>query len=172
MSTKKLRINQFIRADKVRLIDQEGKQLGIIDTAEALCKAKEAHLDLVEVSPNASPPVCKILDYGKHVFEQSKKQTKSPAQKKTRQQLKEVKFRPAIGSGDYDVKVRMIIRFLEGNDKVKITVRFRGREMMHKHLGMELLERIKRDVGDLATVEQEPKMEGKQLMMVFAPVKN
>jgi translation initiation factor IF-3 len=172
MAIKKLRINQFIRSDKVRLIDQAGEQLGSISTSEALLKAKGFNLDLVEVSPNASPPVCKILDYGKYIFERSKKPTKSPTQKKTRQQLKEVKFRPSIGSGDYDVKVRMIIRFLEGNDKVKVTIRFRGREMMHKHLGMTLLERVKTDIGELATVEQAPKMEGRQLMMVFAPVKS
>lgn len=144
--------------------------MGIVPLAEALRYAEEAGLDLVEVSPTASPPVCRIMDYGKFKFEQSKKQQE--AKKKQKQiQVKEVKFRPGTDEGDYQVKLRNLIRFLSDGDKTKVTLRFRGREMVHQDIGLRLLKRVEEDLAEYGTVEQRPKMEGRQAVMVFAPVR-
>lgn len=165
-----IRTNERITAREVRLIDENGEQVGIVDTREALLRAQEAELDLVEVSPTAKPPVCKIMDYGKFKYQQSKKEHE--AKKKQHQvQVKEVKFRPGTDEGDYQVKLRNVIRFLENGDKAKITIRFRGREMAHRELGAQLLDRVEKEVEELATVEQRPKMEGRQMIMVLAPKK-
>jgi translation initiation factor IF-3 len=155
---------------EVRLIDQEGEQVGVVSLAEALRSAEEAELDLVEISPTASPPVCRIMDYGKFRFEQNKKQQE--ARKKQKQiQVKEVKFRPGTEEGDYQVKLRNLVRFLSDGDKTKVTLRFRGREMAHQDLGFKLLKRVEADLLDYGTVEQYPKMEGRQMVMVVAPLK-
>lgn len=165
---KELRLNDAITAPKVRLIGADGEQVGVVSLADANRQAEEADLDLVEVSPNADPPVCRVMDYGKYLFEESKK--RHAARKKQKQiQVKEVKFRPGTDEGDYQVKLRNLIRFLEDGDKAKVTLRFRGREMMHQSLGMKLLDRIKKDLEDYATVEQFPKLEGRQMIMVLAP---
>ncbi len=141
-----------------------------MDRAEALSIAEEAGLDLVEVSPNANPPVCRVMDYGKYLFEKNKSQ--QAARKKQKQiQIKEVKFRPGTDEGDYQVKLRNLTRFLEHGDKAKVTLRFRGREMQHQDLGRDLLERVRTDLDELAAVEQFPKMEGRQMIMVLAPRK-
>ncbi len=164
-------MNQAITAPQVRLIDVEGEQIGIVSSHEAQEKAQEARLDLVEIVPNAKPPVCRIMDYGKFLFEENKKRNK--AKKKQKQvQLKEIKFRPSTEEGDYQVKLRNLIRFLEEGDKAKITLRFRGREMAHRELGFKLLNRVKADLSKYGIVEQEPKMEGRQMVMVFGPNKN
>ena len=161
-------INQQIQADNVRLIDVEGEQLGIVTLQEALAKAVERQMDLVEISPGAEPPVCRLMDYGKHLFEQ--KQKAKDGRKKQRQtQVKEIKFRPGTDIGDYEVKLRNLIRFLEAGDKAKITVRFRGREMAHQELGLELLKRIEKDLEEYGSVEQRPNMEGRQMIMVLGP---
>ena len=137
---------------------------------EALAFAKELSLDLVEVSPNAEPPVCRVMDFGKFLFEENKKQ--NSAKKKQKQiQVKEVKFRPGTEEGDYQVKLRNLVRFLEAGDKAKVTMRFRGREMAHKEVGREKLDRVEKDLEELAIVEQQPKFEGRQMVMVFAPKK-
>jgi len=141
-----------------------------MDRAEALKIAEDAGLDLVEVSPNATPPVCRVMDYGKYLFEKNKSQ--QAAKKKQKQiQLKEVKFRPGTDEGDYQVKLRNLTRFLEHGDKAKVTLRFRGREMQHQDLGRDLLERVRTDLEELASVEQFPRMEGRQMIMVLAPRK-
>jgi translation initiation factor IF-3 len=149
----------------------DGDQLGIVSLPEALEKAAEVELDLVEISPNAEPPVCKIMDYGKFLFEKSKAQKEQ--KKKTKQiQVKEVKFRPGTDEGDYQVKLRNLRRFLEGGDKTKVTIRFRGREMAHQEIGIDLLNRIKTDLEELATCESFPRrVEGRQMIMVLAPIK-
>ena len=153
------------------MIGSDGNQIGIVGVEEALETAKEENLDLVEVVPNAEPPVCRIMDYGKFRFEQSKK--KNAARKKTKQvQIKEVKFRPGTEEGDYNVKMKRLTKFLEQGDKAKVTLRFRGREMAHREIGSRLLERVKNDLEELATVEQFPKLEGRQMIMVLAPRKN
>ncbi len=153
------------------MIDQDGKQVGVVKILEAADQAKAAGLDLVEISPNAEPPVCRIMDFGKFQFNQNKRQ--SVAKKKQKQvQLKEVKFRPTTDIGDYNVKLTKIVNFLERGDKVKITVRFRGREMQHRELGMELLNRLKVDLPENLFVEQEPKLEGRQMGMVVMLSKN
>lgn len=142
----------------------------MVDTRDALAQAQEASLDLVEVSPDANPPVCKIMDFGKYLFEQKK--AKAAAKKKQKvTQVKEIKFRPGTDIGDYKVKLRNLIRFLEDGDKTKITVRFRGREMAHQELGMELLKRVEKDLEEYGSVEQRPSMEGRQMTMVVAPNK-
>ena len=142
----------------------------MVDTRDALAQAQEAELDLVEVSPDANPPVCKIMDFGKYLFEQKK--AKAAAKKKQKvTQVKEIKFRPGTDIGDYKVKLRNLIRFLEDGDKTKITVRFRGREMAHQELGMELLKRVEKDLEEYGSVEQRPSMEGRQMTMVIAPNK-
>ena len=153
------------------MINQEGEQVGIVSIEEALSIANEVNLDLVEISPNAEPPVCRIMDYGKFRFEESKKlQTAKKKQKQT--QVKEIKFRPGTDIGDYNIKLRKLINFLGGGDRTKVTLRFRGREMAHQELGMQLLQRVKTDLEDYGTVEQEPKMEGRLMVMVLAPKKS
>lgn len=167
---KELRRNEQIRAQEVRLIDENGQQIGILPLEVALQRAREAGLDLVEIAPQAKPPVCRIMDYGKYRFEQSKKL--HAARKKQKQVVvKEIKLRPATGEGDYQVKLKHMREFLEEGDKVKVTIRFRGREVVHKELGMEMLHRVRKDLEPLAVVEQEPKMEGRQMSMVLAPKK-
>jgi len=154
----------------VRLIGPDGEQVGVVSIQEALSAAEEAKLDLVEISPDATPPVCRIMDYGKHIFEKKKQQ--AAARKNQKQiQIKEIKFRPGTEEGDYQVKLRNLIRFLSDGDKAKVSLRFRGREMAHQELGMELLKRVEADLIEYGTVEQHPKMEGRQLMMVIAPKK-
>jgi len=154
----------------VRLIDDKGEQIGIVPVREAQQKALEVELDLVEIVPNAKPPVCRIMDYGKYLFEQSKK--RHSAKKKQKQmQVKEIKFRPGTDEGDYQVKLRSLMRFLQDGDKTKVTLRFRGREMAHQELGQKLLKRIETDLIDYGTVEQHPKMEGRQMVMIIAPHK-
>lgn len=167
---KKIRVNDEINVSQVRLINADGEQLGVVSTADAKRIAYEAELDLVEVSANASPPVCRVMDYGKYLFEENKK--KHAAKKKQKQiQVKEVKFRPVTEEGDYQVKLRNLIRFLNDGDKAKVTLRYRGREVMHQDLGMRLLERVKADLQGVGVVEQQPKMEGRQMVMVIAPAK-
>jgi translation initiation factor IF-3 len=154
----------------VRLIGAEGEQLGVVSVRDAQQKALEADLDLVEVAPTAKPPVCRIMDYGKFLFEQNKK--RHAAKKKQKQvQVKEVKFRPGTDEGDYQVKLRNLVRFLEEGDKAKVTLRFRGRELAHQEIGRTLLKRIEAELNEYGTVEQFPKMEGRQMVMVIAPKK-
>lgn len=154
----------------MRLIDQDGEQIGVVSLARAKQIAEEAELDLVEVSPTAKPPVCRIMNYGKYKFEQSKKQQE--ARKKQKQiQVKEVKFRPGTDEGDYQVKLRNLVRFLTDGDKAKVTLRFRGREMAHQELGLQLLQRVEKDLEEYGSVEQRPKMEGRQMIMIVAPLK-
>ncbi|MEY4769038.1 MAG: hypothetical protein RL637_1677 [Pseudomonadota bacterium] len=163
-------INDAITARRVRVIGAEGEKLGIVSLTEAKQMAYDVSMDLVEISPNADPPVCKIMDFGKFQFEQNKKL--AIAKKKQKQiQVKEIKFRPGTEEGDYQVKLRSLIKFLNEGDKTKITVRFRGREMAHRELGMDLLKRIEQDLEELATVEQFPKLEGRQLVMVMGSKK-
>ena len=169
-SSKKPIINEHIEADQVRLVGEEGEQLGIKSLEDARGAAAEAKLDLVLIAPDADPQVCKIMDYGKHIFD-LKKEKAANKKKQRRTQVKEIKFRPGTEIGDYQVKLRNLIRFLEDGDKAKVSLRFRGREMAHQHLGMELVGRIKEDLVEYGTVEQEPKMEGRQIIMVLAPVK-
>jgi translation initiation factor IF-3 len=154
----------------VRLLDQDGEQAGVVTLVQARRMAEEAELDLVEISPNAKPPVCRIMDYGKYRFEQAKKQNE--ARKKQKQiQVKEIKFRPGTDEGDYQVKLRNLIRFLSEGDKAKITLRFRGREMAHQDLGISLLKRVEDDLTPYGVVEQRPRMEGRQMVMTIAPIK-
>ncbi|WP_269090061.1 translation initiation factor IF-3 [Aidingimonas lacisalsi] len=162
-------MNDRISEDQVRLIGSDGEQLGIVPTSEALEQAEEAGMDLVQIS-NADPIVCKIMDYGKFVFEQ-KKQKAAQKKKQKQIQVKEVKFRPGTDEGDYQVKLRNLTRFLESGDKGKVSLRFRGREMAHQEIGRKLMERIANDLDDLATVESFPKMEGRQMIMILAPKK-
>ena len=161
-------MNEEIDVPEVRLIDAEGEQAGIVSLADALSAAQAATLDLVEISPDAEPPVCKIMDYGKKLFE-VKKQQAAQRKKQKQAQVKEIKFRPGTDVGDYQIKLRNLTRFLENGDKAKVTLRFRGREMAHQELGMEMLKRIEVDLEELGAVEQYPKMEGRQLTMVIAP---
>lgn len=169
-SPKKPIINEFIEADPVRLVGKDGDQLGVVSIEEARAAAAEAKLDLVLIAPDADPQVCKIMDYGKHIFD-LKKQKAANKKKQRRIQVKEIKFRPGTEEGDYQVKLRNLIRFLSDGDKAKVSLRFRGRELAHQHLGQELVERIKTDLAEYGTVEQEPKMEGRQIVMVLAPTK-
>lgn len=163
-------MNGEISVSEVRLIDPEGLQLGIVSIQEALAKAEELTLDLVEISPDAQPPVCRLMDYGKFYFE--KKRSEKEAKKKQRQmQIKEIKIRPGTDEGDYQVKLRNLIRFLTEGDKAKVTLRFRGREMAHQDLGLVMLKRIAADLADHAVVEQEPNLEGRAMVMVLAPKK-
>ncbi|MGO2132246.1 MAG: translation initiation factor IF-3 [Halomonas sp.] len=162
-------MNERIIEDQVRLIGSDGEQLGVVDTTDALERAEAEGMDLVQIS-NADPIVCKIMDYGKFVFEQKKQ--KAVQKKKQKQiQVKEVKFRPGTDEGDYQVKMKNLIRFLEGGDKGKVTLRFRGREMAHQDLGRKLMERIAADLDEIGTVESFPKMEGRQMIMIIAPKK-
>ncbi|WP_089411336.1 translation initiation factor IF-3 [Amphiplicatus metriothermophilus] len=162
------RVNDQIRVPQVLLIDETGEKRGVVPTREALEIAIQAGLDLVEVSPNSQPPVCKILDYGKFKYQQQKK--KAEAKKKQKVvEIKEIKMRPNIDQHDYEVKTRAIRRFFSEGDKVKVTLRFRGREMAHQERGLELLQRVQAEFEEIAKVEQTPKLEGRQMMMVLAP---
>jgi len=162
------RINDEIRVPRVLLIDQSGEKQGVMPTSSALEAAEEAGLDLVEIVPNADPPVCKILDYGKYKFQEQKKKNEARKRQKV-QEIKEIKLRPNIDTHDYDVKARSMHRFFEEGDKVKVTLRFRGREMAHVELGAKVLQRVKADTAEMAKVESEPSMEGRQMTMVLAP---
>lgn len=154
----------------MRVIGADGEMVGVLSIDKALQMAVEAELDLVEVAPTSKPPVCRVMDYGKYLFEESKK--KHAAKRKQKQiQIKEVKFRPGTEEGDYQVKLRSLVRFLSDGDKAKITLRYRGREMAHQELGMHLLKRLEADLADVGQVEQFPKMEGRQMVMVLAPKK-
>jgi translation initiation factor IF-3 len=162
------RINDQIRAREVRLIDETGQNVGVISKFDALARAEDAGLDLVEISPDAEPPVCKILDFGKFKFQEQKKAAEARKNQKI-VELKEIKMRPGIDDHDYDVKMRAIKRFFDDGDKVKITLRFRGREMAHSQLGMAVLQRVKADTEAISKVESEPRFEGRQMVMVLAP---
>ena len=162
------KINDQIRAREVRLIDETGQNVEVVSKLDAMQRATDAGLDLVEISPDAEPPVCKILDYGKFKYQEQKKQAEARKNQKI-VEIKEIKMRPGIDDHDYDVKMRAIRRFFEEGDKVKITLRFRGREMAHQHLGMEVLNRVKTETETVAKVESEPRFEGRQMVMVLAP---
>ena len=162
------RINGAIRVPQVRCIDPDGNQLGILDTREALTKAEDFGLDLVEVQPNADPPVCKILDYGKYKYEAQKRANEARKKQKIIE-VKEIKLRPNIDEHDYQVKMRNVQKFLDAGDKVKVTLRFRGREMAHQDLGANVLTRVREETDEFAKVEAMPKMEGRQMIMVLAP---
>ena len=153
----------------MRLVGAEGEQVGIVPLSEAIAAAEAAGMDLVLIA-DSEPAVCKVMDYGKHIFE-AKKQKSAQKKKQKRTQIKEMKFRPGTEEGDYQVKLRNLTRFLENGDKAKVTLRFRGREMAHQEIGMELLKRVEADLAELGAVEQFPKMEGRQLTMVIAPKK-
>ncbi|MDR2174065.1 MAG: translation initiation factor IF-3 [Burkholderiales bacterium] len=167
---KEQRINQEITAHEIRLIDANGEQAGIVSLAKALADAETANLDLVEIAPLAKPPVCRIMDYGKFKYHEAKKQHEA-RQKQKQIQIKEVKFRPGTDEGDYQIKMRNLTRFLGDGDKVKVTLRFRGREMAHQEFGVRLIDRIKEETESIATVEQYPKLEGRQMVMMLAPKK-
>jgi len=162
------RVNDRIRAPEIRLIGAEGENVGVVSPAKGMALAEEAGLDLVEISPNATPPVCKIMDFGKFKYEQQKRESEARKKQKTIE-VKEVKFRPNTDTHDYDVKMKNVVKFLEKGDKVKVTLRFRGREMAHQNLGRELLERVAADVEGLGKVENMPKMEGRQMVMMIGP---
>ena len=162
------RVNEAIRASSVRCIDPEGEQLGVLPIKEALSRAFELGLDLVELQPNAEPPVCKILDYGKFKY-QAQKRANEARKKQKVIEVKEIKLRPNIDEHDYQVKMRAVQKFLGAGDKVKVTLRFRGREMAHVELGAQLLDRVKTEIDEFAKVEALPKMEGRQMIMVIAP---
>jgi translation initiation factor IF-3 len=162
------RINDQIRSREVRLIDETGQNVGVVSRFDALERATAAGLDLVEISPDAQPPVVKILDYGKFKYQEQKKAAEARKKQKI-VEIKEIKMRPNIDDHDYDVKMRAIRRFFEEGDKVKVTLRFRGREMAHTELGMDLLRRVKADLLEISKVESEPKFEGRQMIMVLAP---
>ncbi|MEW6280899.1 MAG: translation initiation factor IF-3 [Candidatus Eremiobacterota bacterium] len=163
-----MRVNEQIRAREVRLIDEAGNQLGIMSPREALRIAREKELDLVEVSPHSNPPVCRFLDYGRWKYENAKKGRESKAKRKSLE-LKEVKLRPKIDEHDYQVKSRTVHRLLEEGDKVKVTMMFRGREVVHAHIALKLLERVFNDVAALAVIEKKPTLEGRNMTMVLAP---
>lgn len=164
------RMNQDIRVDQVRLVGADGEMVGVTPTAQALDMAREAGMDLVEVSPDAAPPVCKILDYGKFKYQQQKKASEARKKQKV-VSLKEIKLRPTIETNDLETKMKNVHKFLEAGDKVKFSLRFRGREMSHQDLGRELLNRIKEDLGELVKVESHPRLEGRQMIMIVAPNK-
>ncbi|MEK9867175.1 MAG: translation initiation factor IF-3 [Betaproteobacteria bacterium] len=167
---KEARINEEITAPQIRLIGIEGEPIGVMSSQEALSMADEANIDLVEIAPTAEPPVCRLMDYGKFKYNEQKK--KDEAKRKQKQiQIKEIKFRPGTDEGDYQIKLRNLIRFLGDGDKTKVTLRFRGREMAHQELGAKLLQRVKADLEDHGQVEQFPKMEGRQMVMVVAPLR-
>jgi translation initiation factor IF-3 len=161
-------MNETIRARDVRLIDETGTNVGVVAKIDAQAKADAAGLDLVEISPDAEPPVCKIMDYGKFKYQEQKKAAEARKRQKV-VEIKEIKMRPSIDDHDYDTKMRAIRRFFEEGDKVKITLRFRGREMAHQELGMEVLQRVRTDTETIAKVESEPRFEGRQMVMVLAP---
>ncbi|GFE76206.1 MULTISPECIES: translation initiation factor IF-3 [unclassified Novosphingobium] len=162
------RYNNMIQSDKVRVIDQDGENIGVMYTRQAIEQAAEVGLDLVEVSPNADPPVCKFLDVGKFRYEAQKKANAARKTQKT-QEIKEIKMRPNIDDHDYDTKMRNVVRFIGDGDKVKVTLRFRGRELSHQQLGMNLLRRVQEDVAEIAKIEAYPRMEGRQMLMVLSP---
>ncbi len=164
------RLNEEITAPEVRLIGLEGEQVGIVSVRQALSMAEEAGVDLVEIAPLAAPPVCRIMDFGKFKYQEAKRAHEAKLKQK-QIQVKEVKFRPGTDDNDYQIKMRNLVKFLQEGDKAKITLRFRGREMAHQEFGMRMLERIKADLEDIGQVEQFPKMEGRQLIMVIAPSK-
>jgi translation initiation factor IF-3 len=162
------RINGEILANQIRLVDEHGEMVGVVSRNEGLDMATDAGLDLVEISPNADPPVCKILDFGKYKYEEQKKKNEARKRQKVIE-VKEVKFRPSIDDHDYDVKMRSMHKFIGEGDKVKVTMRFRGRELAHQELGMDVLMRVKGDLDEIAKVEQFPRMEGRQMTMVVSP---
>ena len=162
------RYNDMISVPKVRVIDENGENIGVLTTREAIEQANEVGLDLVEVSPNADPPVCKFLDVGKYRYEAQKKANAARKSQKT-QDIKEIKMRPNIDDHDYDVKMRAMHRFIDEGDKVKVTLRFRGRELSHQQIGMQLLQRVQADTAEVAKVEAYPRMEGRQMLMVISP---
>ncbi|HEX6000381.1 MAG TPA: translation initiation factor IF-3 [Hyphomicrobiaceae bacterium] len=162
------RMNEDIRVAEVRLIDETGQNVGVVATSVAIARAAEAGLDLVEISPDSKPPVAKILDYGKFKYQEQKKAAEARKRQKV-VEIKEIKMRPSIDDHDYDVKMRSMKRFFDEGDKVKVTLRFRGRELSHQELGWQVLQRVKTDIEEVAKVEAEPKMEGRQMVMVLAP---
>ena len=162
------RMNQDIRAPRILLIDQNGEKQGVMPTSSAMEAAEEAGLDLVEIVPNAEPPVCKIMDYGKFRFQEQKKKAEARKRQKV-VELKEIKLRPNIDTHDYEVKTKAMHRFFGEGDKVKVTLRFRGREMAHPELGMKLLQKVQEDFDEIAKVEYAPRMEGRQMIMILAP---
>jgi translation initiation factor IF-3 len=164
------RLNEEINTPEVRLIGKEGEQLGVVSARQALYLAEEAGLDLVEIAPLAEPPVCRIMDYGKFKYQEAKKAHEAKLKQK-QVQVKEIKLRPGTDENDYQIKLRNMVRFLEEEDKVKVTLRFRGREMAHQEFGMRQLERVRIDLEAFGQVEQMPKMEGRQMVMIIAPVK-
>ncbi len=168
--TKRVRRNEEIDAAEVRVIDSEGEQKGVMSVAAAIELAQDEGLDLVEVAPTADPPVCRIMDFGKYLFEQNKK-AQSARRKQKQVHVKEIKFRPGTEEGDYQVKLRKLVEFLEHGDKTKVTLRFRGREMAHQELGANLLARVREDLEEYGVVEQMPQMEGRQMIMVISPKK-
>lgn len=163
-------LNEDIKALQVRLVGSDGKQVGIVPRSQALTEARNEGMDLVLIAPDSHPPVCKILDYGKHVFDQ-KKTRAAQRKRQKRSQVKEQKFRPNTDVGDYNIKVGKLRNFLEEGDKVKVSLRFRGREMAHPEIGMQLMSRVTEDLSDQSTVEYEPKLEGQQITMILAPKK-
>ena len=165
------RINENIRSNEIRLIGADGENVGVVTPSRAMEMAEEAGLDLVEISPNATPPVCKIMDFGKFKYETQKREAEARKKQKIIE-IKEIKFRPNTDTNDYDVKMRNVFKFLENGDKVKITLRFRGREMAHQNLGRELLERVAEDTKEIGRVENFPKMEGRQMVMLIGPLPN
>ena len=171
VQTKRIRRNDEITALQVRVIGSDGEQVGIMPIDDALEYAQNVSLDLVEVAPNSDPPVCRIMDYGKFVFEQRKK-AQMGRRKQKQIHVKEIKFRPGTEEGDYQVKLRNLVRFLTSGDKTKVTVRFRGREMAHQELGVQLLERVRQDLAEYGTVEQFPQLEHRQMVMIIAPKKH
>ena len=165
------RINDKIRAPEIRLIGADGENVGVVSPARAMEMAAEAGLDLVEISPNAAPPVCKIMDFGKYKYETQKREAEARKKQKIIE-IKEIKFRPNTDTHDYEVKMRSVFKFLEGGDKVKVTLRFRGREMAHQNLGRELLERVAEDTKEVGKVENFPRLEGRQMVMLIGPLPN
>ena len=162
------RVNRQIRSPKIRLIDEEGNMIGVVTVSEGLRRAEEAGLDLVEISPNVDPPVCKVTDFGKLKYENQKKKTAAKKKQKVIT-VKEVKVRPGIEENDFQVKLRSVIKFLNEGDKVKVTLRFRGREIAHEEFGLKVLERIRDEVAEISKVEHQPKKEGRQMIMILGP---
>ncbi len=163
-----MRVNEQISSHEVRLIDETGENVGVVSKADAIQRAENAGLDLVEISPGADPPVCKILDYGRYKYVDQKKKAEARKKQKTID-IKEIKMRPNIDQHDYDVKMRSILRFIAEGDKVKVTMRFRGREMVHQDLGLNVLNRVREQLEEVAKVEQFPRVEGRQMIMIMAP---
>jgi translation initiation factor IF-3 len=165
------RVNQHIRVPEVRLIDENGEMIGVVTVDEGIRRARAVGLDLVEISPTAKPPVCKILDYGKYKYEQQKKAHEAKKKQKI-VHIKEVKLRPNIDTHDLEIKLKQVVKFLDAGDKVKITLRFRGREMAHQEIGMRLLDKVKEQLADKIRIEHQPSFEGRQVIMVVAPAKS